>query len=348
MSDTKPLNYHSESILVVDDCLDSLKLLSYILSSAGYEVEESDCGEQAIEIAKYILPSIIILDICMPEMDGFEVCQILKEDSQTKDIPVIFISALHEANRKTQAFDFGGRDYITKPFQVEEVLARVRNQLNIRRLHSELKSKNAILEGKIEECRSLANQLFERNQKLNKLDTLDGLTKIPNRAYFDEFFTREWAIAKKQGTSVSLILCDVDYFKLFNDSFGDRVGDDCLQQIARAIVRVVRHSGNLVARYGEEEFVVILPRIAVKDALVIAEDIRLAIKKLKIDRSESSIGELITLSLGVSWVIPRPIHSKTQLLTAADRALDRAKQSRDRTVVKLLDETKSYRNDYLE
>ena len=348
MSDTKPLNYHSESILVVDDRLDSLKLLSYILSSAGYEVEESDSGELAIEIAKSVLPSIIILDICMPEMDGFEVCQILKEDFQTKDIPIIFISALHEVNRKTQAFDFGGQDYITKPFQVEEVLARVENQLNIRRLHLELKSENAILEKKIEECRSIANQLFERNQKLNKLSTLDGLTKIPNRAYFDEFFTREWAMAQREGTSISLIFCDVDYFKLYNDCFGHQVGDCCLQQIASAIARVVRHPGNLIARYGGEEFVVVLPRIAVEDAFVIAEDIRLAIKKLKIDHPKSLIGEFVTLSLGVSCAIPRPIHSKTQLLAAADRALYQAKRGRDRTAVKQLDEHQSHRNDYVE
>ncbi len=338
MSNVERSQSNREKILVVDDRPDNLELLSTILTSQGYEVEESDRGKLAIEAAKAGSPDIILLDISMPEIDGFEVCQRLRSDPKTKDIPIIFISALKEATNKTQAFAFGGNDYITKPFQIEEVIARVKNQLKIQRLQTELKAQNARLKKEIRERQIAEAKLVELNQKLSRLATLDSLTQIANRHCFDEFFAREWRRAKREQFPLALILSDVDYFKLYNDRFGHNAGDICLQKIARVIAKTVQRPADLVARYGGEEFVVILPQTPAQNALQVAEKIRLEVKKLQIAHPDSLVDDYASLSLGVTCVVPQSQYAQKQLLVTADKALYQAKQKgRDRAILQLLD-----------
>ena len=325
-------------ILVVDDRADSLELLTTILTSRGYEVEASDRGSSAIAIVNLSPPDLILLDICMPEIDGFTVCQTLKNDPDTKHIPIIFLSALKEVTNKTQAFKIGGSDYITKPFQVDEVIARVENQLEIHRLRIELTDKNLRLEQEIKQHQITEKKLLKLNQKLNKLATLDGLTNIPNRRYFDDFLIREWRRSRREQFPLSLIICDIDYFKLYNDFLGHQAGDDCLRQVAQKISKTVRRPGDLVARYGGEEFIILLSQTPAKNALLVAQTIGCEVKNLKLYHPQSSVNKYVSLSLGVSSIIPDFKSTKNQLLITADKALYLAKQQgRDRAIYKSLD-----------
>ncbi len=325
-------------ILIVDDQPDNTKLLSIILTLHGYEVAECNRGKPAVDLATKNPPDLILLDVGMPDLDGFEVCQLLKSDRRTENIPIIFISAFQEVEEKTQAFNLGGNDYITKPFQMEEVVARVETQLKYYRLQTELKIKNQQLKQEIEARQEAETKLLKINQQLNKLATIDSLTNIANRYYFDTFLTRQWQLARREQFPLAVILIDVDYFKLYNDCFGHQQGDVCLQQIAQALLKAVKRPTDLVARYGGEEFAIILPRTAACNALQVAEEIRQQIKILALTHPDSLAGDYVSLSLGVCAVVPSPKYTQQQLLVTADQALYQAKeQGRDRALVKLID-----------
>lgn len=330
----KQTPYHQAKILIVDDKIDNLELLSTICNLHGFETFTSDDSESVIELAQAICPNVILLDICMPKMDGYSVCEVLKSNSITKDIPIIFISAFKEVENKTQAFEMGGNDYITKPFEVEDVIARIENQLKFHRIQVELKEKNQELAKEVHERQTAETKLIELNEELSKLATLDSLTNIANRRYLSEILTKEWQIGKREYSPLSFILGDIDYFKFYNDCFGHQAGDICLQQVAKVISKTVNRSGDLAARYGGEEFAIILPQTKVEDALLVAERICQQVKNLNISHPNSLVSDRITMSLGVSSTIPSDKHTEIQLLGSADKALYEAKkQGRDRVVV---------------
>ena len=328
-----------EKVLVIDDSSDNLELLSYILTFKGYEVVTSDRGQKALEIARANPPDIILLDIGMPEMDGYEICQRLRSGENTKDIPIIFVSAWNQGNNKTRAFRYGGNDYITKPYQTEEVIARVENQLQIQRLKTELENKNQRLSQELYRQKNQEQQLLKINQKLGQLVNIDSLTQLANRHRFDEFLTREWYRRRRDNSSLSLILCDIDYFKLYNDRFGHIAGDECLKQVAEVISQGVKRPADLAARYGGEEFAIILPQTPAQNALKVAERIRLNVKKLELPHPSSLIDNCVSLSLGVSCIAPNSKSTEQQLLSTADEALYEAKKrGRDRAILKVVEE----------
>ncbi|MGV2828086.1 diguanylate cyclase domain-containing protein [Myxosarcina sp. GI1(2024)] len=303
----------SEKILLVDDRDDNLLVLSTVLTSRGYEVRQANNGRLALEIAKSSAIDLVLLDIAMPEMDGYEVCRQLKANTRTKDIPVIFISVLAETPDKVRAFTSGGSDYITRPFDIEELIIRVQNQLVVSSLQTKLKTKN---------------------QRLKMLVSRDDLTKIANRYCFNRYLKQEWRRAYREHYPLSLILCDVDYFKRYNDRFGHQAGDICLRRVARAIFSAVKRPADLAARYGGEEFAVILPQTPSANALKVAATIRQAVKNLEIPHPNSAISNFVSLSLGVASTIPTVRTNRLQLVAAADDALYRAKtQGRDRVVL---------------
>ena len=320
-------------VLVVEDEPDNLELLATICMFQGYEVKRCAHGKSAIDLAKIDPPHLILLDVSMPEMDGFSVCKILKSDRTTQDIPIIFISALKQIEDKIQGFEFGGNDYITKPFQVEEVIVRIENQLSLFYLQAELKAKNQQLEIEINKRLAAEKKLLKLNQKLSKLAVKDGLTSIANRHCLDQFLTKEWCRGQREQFSLGLILCDIDYFKLYNDCFGHQQGDTCLQKVAQAIAKAAQRPADLVARYGGEEFAIVLPRTTADNALQVAEKIRVQVKNLDIYHPHSLVSDRLSLSLGVTAVIPSFQSSHKQLLLTADQALYQAKkQGRDRAV----------------
>lgn len=308
------------TLLIVDDTPENIAVLFTFLSGQGFKVLVAETGEDALENAQEEHPDLILLDVLMPGIDGFETCRRLKSDPSTQEIPIIFITALSDTLDKVKAFKLGAVDYITKPFQQEEVLARVNTHLTIRRLQQELQAQKAALE--------------QANLELQRLATLDSLTKVANRRRLDEYLQREWRRGVRERTPLSLILCDIDYFKNYNDNYGHQAGDDCLQQVAEAISKAVKRPGDLVARYGGEEFTVILPHTLLDGANQVAHFIQHNLRELKIVHSHSSVDEYVTLSIGVATMIPHPQTSPEQLISMADNALYEAKkQGRNRIVL---------------
>jgi len=330
---TKPAATPKGQILVVDNQPDNLRLLSAILAAQGYRVQKAISGKQALKAALTAPPDLILLDINMPEMNGYEVCMQLKSCAETCDIPVIFISGLDHVADKVQAFRVGGRDYITKPFQLEEVVVRVESQLTIRRLQMNLQEKTRLLEEQnqkllqeIESRRRAEAALQQANEQLLHYARSDNLTEIANRRHFDEYLLLQWRQGEREQLSLSLILCDIDYFKAYNDTYGHLAGDACLKRVAKAISLGVTRPQDLVARYGGEEFAAILPNTNFQEAVRVASAIHFQVRQLQIPHARSQVSNWITLSQGISTTVPSDRDSPEALIASADKALYQAKQ----------------------
>jgi diguanylate cyclase (GGDEF)-like protein len=305
-------DYKESIILIVDDNPTNLLVLSQTLKDLGLKVRVSMDGESALEQVQEEPPELVLLDIQMPGIDGFETCERLKSNPETSDIPIIFITANHGTENIVKGLSIGAVDYIIKPFQKEEVLARVQVHLRLR-----------FLARKVQEQ---AIALHLANQQLECLANLDGLTQVANRRRFDEQLKLEWDRLVRESSSLSLILCDIDYFKLYNDFYGHQAGDACLKQVAKAIEQSLRRPADFVARYGGEEFVIILPNTNFEGASYVAELIQKNVEQLNISHAQSRVADHITLSLGISSMLPRKDVSATCLVTAADKALYESKR----------------------
>ncbi|NET09159.1 MAG: diguanylate cyclase [Symploca sp. SIO2B6] len=317
----------SANILLVDDQPKNLRLLADLLEEQGYEVQEAINGPIALQVVSVAPPDLVLLDIHMPEMDGYVVCQQLKSNPKTRDIPVIFISAVDEAWDKVKAFSVGGVDYITKPFKVVEVLARVKNQLKVQQLQQELKAQNA--------------QLQQAIQELQRLAVIDHVTQVASRYRFDQHLQVEWQQAIEQETSLSLMLCHLDEFEGYLQRYGYQAGDRCLYQIAHAIRRVAQRPEDLVARYGGEIFVIVLPNMEKQACEAVAQNILVQISALPIYQPPSVTSDLsaeqdtisLTASIGMASLVPRKGLGLEDLVEGCDRALQKAKGKGGNTVI---------------
>lgn len=309
---------YSGDILIVDDVPENLHVLFAMLSEHGYEVRRVINGKQALNAARTDPPDLILLDIRMPDLDGYDVCEQLKADSATANIPVIFLSALDRTLDKVKAFAVGGVDYITKPFQTEEVLARVKTQLVLQ--HQQARLQQEILE------RQKAEAALQRaNEQLRRIANLDGLTQVANRRRFDRYLYAEWKRLARERQPLSLLLADVDYFKSYNDTYGHLAGDDCLRELAVVLTQVAKRPADLVARYGGEEFAAILPNTPERGAIRIAERLQEALALRQLPHKTSPLSDRLTLSIGIASQVPRLSLSCTSLVAQADSALYRAK-----------------------
>jgi len=232
------------TVLIVDDVPLNLKLLSDLLKEAGYKVRSAPSPDLALSSLEASLPDLIILDVNMPQTNGVDLCRHIKANSLWSTIPVLFVSALGTMEDKLRGFDAGGVDYITKPFQKEEVLARIKAHLTIRKLQQDL-------EDKVWELKVLYEQVKD-------LSIRDSLTGLYNRRYIDEVLLGQISRSARYRHPLSVILADLDYFKRINDSFGHGVGDDVLVQTSQVIQSCVRDS-DVVGRIGGEEFVILCP-----------------------------------------------------------------------------------------
>ena len=493
----------SKTILLVDDKTNNLQLLSKYIENINCKILIAQSGAKAIKTATAMIPDLILLDVMMPEVDGFAVCRQLKCNPETKNIPIIFMTALAETESKVEGFRLGSVDYITKPVEEEELLARVKTHLAVNHFYQnsledaaqrkllfeisdrirqsldlktifktatreirtllrcdfvsltalkehqvtikafssesklEIKPQKLIpyeyicpnkdvyrsyLKGHVEiienqskknsqtiplpdtKSRLIAPILIEdtnytsgffstaentsftsnilygwliadRNsdklswqqkeinllrevttqlaiaikqgllhKQLSQLALLDSLTRVYNRRSFDRQLKREWGQLKRIPAPLSLIMCDVDCFKIYNDVYGHQQGDKCLQQVAKAIASALKRPGDILARYGGEEFVVILPHTPQPGAFKVGEAIRTAVKNSNIPHNNSSVNSMVTLSLGVATTIPDSVDNPQLLIEAADLALYQAKK-RGRDCVAVYPESISHSKD---
>jgi two-component system cell cycle response regulator len=413
------------AILIVDDAPENLAALRKLMVEQGYQTFVATSGERALKIARRVHPDLILLDVMMPGMDGFETCRQLKSHSATQRIPVIFMSARTGTEDVVAGFDIGAVDYISKPLRMAEVCARVRTQLQIR-------SKSETQEEQAERLRTIVNNMAEglliieadgriqftnpacdkylgyqenelagrdiadllnplvaqeyldyfdryaaapeaahnhgtreviirhRNgssvcmdltltpmylrqplfigllhdithhkqseDALQRAAMVDPLTKIANRRHFDTFLEKEWQRATRSGQPLSLVVLDVDHFKLYNDTLGHPAGDACLQQVAQAIASHALRPTDLAARYGGEEFVLLFAETDSSAAYLLAEAIRAHIEALQIPHPRSTTSAWLTVSIGVATIHPHQLDNTESLFVAADRAMYVAKE----------------------
>ncbi|MCU0515418.1 MAG: EAL domain-containing protein [Oscillatoria sp. Prado101] len=322
-----------KNILIVDDNPNNLRYLATLLTEEGYKVRKALTGQMALKACQNLLPDLILLDIMMPDLDGYEVCHRLKAEVQTSNIPVIFLSALDDVFDKVKAFKVGGADYISKPFQLEEILVRIQNQLALRESEIKINRLNAELEQRVQERtrqleitnQELIQEIVERKQLQNQLLHLalhDSLTGLPNRALFTERLERAIESAKEQpDCQFAVLFLDCDRFKVVNDSLGHLVGDELLIAIARRLEASLREADTL-ARLGGDEFAILLENIAdISTATQVAEGI---IEKLSYPFQLSRHEVFINASIGIT-----PSHicgdKPEYLLRDADTAMYRAK-----------------------
>lgn len=337
---THPSEKEPPLILVVDDDRFMRDLLRQVMEKEGYRVAEAENGLEGLDAYARLKPDIVLLDAIMPVMDGFTCCTRLSNMSRQNATgsdrlmartPVLMITSLEDSKSVDRAFEVGAVDFVTKPIHWAVLRQRVKRLI---------------------EQSELYRQLQAANQELYRLAFLDGLTRVANRRGFDRALEQEWrrsirnSIRTTQSAgetrlldgpaSVSLILCDVDFFKRYNDSCGHLAGDSCLQAVAAAIRRAVERPGDLVARYGGEEFVVLLPNTDAAGAVHVAQKIRCEMRELQMPHPNSDVSEFVTLSLGVTTTIPSPDSSPEQLISIADKALYQAKAAgRDRLILKI-------------
>ncbi|MFA9218320.1 MAG: diguanylate cyclase [Sphingomonadaceae bacterium] len=412
-------------MLIVDDAPENLGMLRKLMVDQGYQAYVATSGERALTIARRVHPDLILLDVVMPGMDGFETCRQLKSHAATQRIPVIFMSARNDTADVVAGFDIGAVDYIGKPLRMAEVCARVRTQLQIR-------SRSETQEEQAERLRTIVNNMaegllifeadgriqftnpacdkylgypaqalagrrisdllnpmvaqeyldyFERyaaapetahhhgtreviirhrdgssvcmdltltpmylreplfigllhdithhklsEDALQRAAMVDPLTKIANRRHFDNFLEKEWQRAIRSGLPLSLVVMDVDHFKLFNDTLGHAAGDVCLQRVAQAINSHALRPTDLAARYGGEEFVLLFAETASDSAYLLAESIRAHVESLQLPHPRSPTSPWITVSIGVSTIIPGQLDNIESLFVTADRAMYSAKE----------------------
>ncbi len=283
-------------LLVVDDQPANIQAV-YQAFSADHQVLMATGGEQALKLANTRQPDLILLDVVMPGMDGHEVCRRLKADAATRDIPVIFVTAHSDEAAETQGLALGAVDFISKPINPAIVRARVKTHLTLK----------------------------AQADLLRQWVYVDGLTGVRNRRGFDELLASEWGRSVREGSALSVILLDVDFFKRYNDHYGHQAGDACLRTVAGFLRQAVKRPGDLVARYGGEEFACLLPGTSLDGALDFARQLGAGIEALALEHAQSTVSRVVTVSLGVCARRGDQPGSAEALLRAADAQLYAAK-----------------------
>lgn len=295
-------------ILVVDDAMENVQILHHALREE-HEVLFALDGEQALQIARDQQPDLILLDAVMPGMDGYAVVAALRGSPRLQDIPVIFVTALSQPEDETRALEAGAVDFISKPFNVAVVRARVRSQLTIKR----------------------------QADAMRELSMTDSLTGVANRRNFNDTVDAEWRRCARAGLPLSLIMIDIDHFKLYNDHYGHQAGDACLQQVSAAMKGCATRPQDLLARYGGEEFILLLPQEGADGTEVVANRILDEVRRLALPHAASPTAPHVTLSMGLATAMP-PLDGAdpSPLIRIADNNLYRAKQTgRDRYCISL-------------
>jgi len=331
-----PLSKQPPLILVADDDKTIRVLLRKAMEQEGYRVVEVNDGKQCLDAYETIKPDIVLLDAVMPVMDGFTCCKQLLQIARNNLIsalatfdtdsvlgntviskiwertPILMITCLDDEESVDRAFEAGATDYVTKPIHWPVLRQRLRRLLQQAQVYKQLEA---------------------ANQALQHLANVDGLTGLPNRRRFDDYLNTQWINLAQEECPLSLILCDIDYFKFYNDKYGHPGGDVCLQKVGTVLSQKAQKHQDLVARYGGEEFAVIMPYTHASGAVHVAAGMQAAVRDLQIVHDGSAVSQYVTLSMGVATVIPTWESSPLDLIVQADKALYQAKAGgRDRFV----------------
>lgn len=298
-------------ILIVDDDLFMRKILLRYLERENYRVVEAENGMEALQLYQEHHPDMILLDAMMPILDGFECCSQLQKLPNGDHTPVLIITALEDRESVDRAYNVGASDYVTKPIHWAVLRQRVRRLLDQANLRTQLEAANQQLAIVVEELRRLVS--------------IDGLTQVANRRCLDEYLEQECRRSQREQNPISLVLCDIDFFKNYNDNYGHQEGDYCLKQVAQAISQCTNRPADLVARYGGEEFAIVLPNTDAEGALSVALRATEVVRSLKLTHSFSDIANCVTISCGVATLSPLNEIKVVNLIKSADLALYLAK-----------------------
>jgi diguanylate cyclase (GGDEF)-like protein len=306
-------------ILIVDDSATIRASLSEAVRVMKHEPIVAETGEQAVEIFAAERPRVILLDVNMPGIDGYEAARRIRAGYPDDWIPIIFLSANEYDQNLERAIECGGDDYLVKPVSAVVLSAKIRalqRQDDMRRKLTDLSA-----------------ELTTANRQLETLASQDGLTGIANRRTFDFLFARHFAQAARQHAPLSVALCDVDHFKAFNDRYGHPAGDACLREVASALARSCKRGADFAARYGGEEFAVLLPDTPAEGAVHVMEAARQNLAALAIPHDRSPTMKIVTFSAGIAAYTEGRDHEPARLIARADEALYRAKElGRNRSV----------------
>lgn len=289
-----------QTILIIDDEPASMKALQAALSKEDYNFFWAANGEMAFDMIKGgLVPDLILLDVVMPGLDGFEIYHRLKKDPKTQHIPLIFLTAKLEASEEARGLEMGAVDYIRKPFSLPIIRARVRNHLELKKTRDTLES----------------------------LSILDGLTNVSNRRRFEEIYRLEWHRASRTQSPLCVLFVDIDHFKYYNDLYGHLVGDQCLRTIAQALQSSLGRPADFLARFGGEEFIILLPDTDQHGCLCLVQNILKAINALRLEHKASPVAEHVTVSIGGVCCASFDSYKRIQILEKADKLLYKAKEN---------------------
>jgi two-component system chemotaxis family response regulator WspR len=306
-------------LLVDDQAIVAEAIRRMLVSEKDIDLHYCNDPKLAIETAAKVAPTVILQDLVMPDIDGMMLVRFFRGHQATRSVPIIVLSSKEAALDKSEAFSNGASDYLVKLPDRIELIARIR-------AHSRSYLAQMQRDEAYRVLSELQIQLEQKNEELERLSSLDGLTGIPNRRIFDETLENEWKRASRNLKPLGLLLIDIDYFKLFNDNYGHQGGDDCLKQVAKTLRVKLKRGGDMVARYGGEEFAVILPATDIPGAEAIAKGLCDAINELNLPHAYSKVADHVTISMGVASVLPQGGEEPSHLITLADEALYAAKE----------------------
>lgn len=314
-------------ILIVDDRPENLIALEALLENPELNIVKASSGNQALGLVLEYDFALVLLDVQMPEMDGYETAKLMRGIKRSKSVPIIFLTAISkEQKHLLRGYEAGAVDFLFKPIEPSILMSKVRIFLELYNQKRLINEQAVELKQKIEELLLVKKELEKSNSILQDISSLDGLTGIPNRRCFDDFIEREWKSAVRKNTPLSFIMIDIDHFKAYNDNYGHQAGDECLKQIGRALKQAVKRPVDIVARYGGEEFIAALVDTDINGAMTVAERISMEVKALNMPHESSPVAKIVTISMGIAGGVPNRDSLHGSFITMADKALYQAKR----------------------
>lgn len=311
-------------ILIIDDRKENLSALEAVLKSPELQIVCVQSGGEALAKIKEYRFALVLLDTHISGMDGYKTAELLRSSEPARSIPIIFLTAARMEEHLFTGYDLGAVDYLLKPPEPHILKCKVNVFLELHHLKRQLEDISRQLDAKALELEVLQQELEEKNEKIELLSSLDGLTGLFNRYYFDENLRKEWKQAVREETAFSLLLADIDYLRDFNDCYGYSEGDECLRRVARALHESLLRPVDIIARYGGEEFAAILPNTESDGAEKVARRMLANVAQLEIPH-RGSAHQHVTVSIGIATITPKKGLKIESFLDLADRALCRAK-----------------------